>query len=223
MHVTVGAVRPKYFGLAFYTLLPVRLIADATRVCGLYFRYKPSAIISTGPGLVVLPALLIRLTGGVVIHIETWSRFETASLTGRVMYHLSSVFMSKTESYLTDILEQNIPGAYDLGNSRDHPFDELVKAVDMLVISGHDVRFQIGHGARYTPRNYAYDRYMKDFDSVIEKSDLIITHAGAGNVFSILEMRKRVLVVPNLLRTDKHQSDLGDILRRISTVLFVGA
>ena len=58
----------------------------------LVLRKKVRVMLSTGPGLAILPALFIRMMGGTVIHVETWSRFSTRSLTGIFMYWLSSRF-----------------------------------------------------------------------------------------------------------------------------------
>lgn len=44
--------------------------------------------------------------------------------------------------------------------------------------------------------------------------DIIITHAGAGNCYQLLEMNHPIIVVPNLDRRDKHQSDLGNYLQK---------
>ncbi len=40
-------------------------------------------------------------------------------------------------------------------------------------------------------------------------ADVVVTHAGAGTVYALLEARRRVVVVPNLERVDKHQRDLA--------------
>lgn len=59
-------------------------------------------IISTGPGISILTALFFKTFGIKVIHIETWSRFTTKSLTGKCMYYLSDRFYIQNES-LKDI------------------------------------------------------------------------------------------------------------------------
>tara|TARA_Y100000588_G_scaffold154897_1_gene168938 strand:+ start:11103 stop:11585 length:483 start_codon:yes stop_codon:yes gene_type:complete len=59
---------------------------------------KIIALISTGPGISILGALYLKLFGVKIIHIETWSRFETKSLTGRIMYLLSDRFYVQNRS-----------------------------------------------------------------------------------------------------------------------------
>jgi UDP-N-acetylglucosamine:LPS N-acetylglucosamine transferase len=50
------------------------------------------ALISTGPGIAILPALLVKVFGGKVVHIETWSRFYSKSGAGKIMYLIADKF-----------------------------------------------------------------------------------------------------------------------------------
>jgi beta-1,4-N-acetylglucosaminyltransferase len=86
-------------------------------------------------------------------------------------------------------------------------FDELIKHVDVN-IKNKDITFQIASGT-YIPMNYKYFTFTDNFNKKIEDSDIIITHSGAGSVYSFLEMKKKIIVVPNLERVDKHQRELA--------------
>ncbi|WP_083758951.1 PssD/Cps14F family polysaccharide biosynthesis glycosyltransferase [Shewanella sediminis] len=55
-------------------------------------KYRITGIVSTGPGMAVFPSILFRLLGKQVVYIESWSRFYSASLTGRFMYCISNIF-----------------------------------------------------------------------------------------------------------------------------------
>jgi hypothetical protein len=50
-------------------------------------------IVSTGPGIAIIPAIIFRLFKKLVIHVETWSRFYSKSLTGMIMYPVSDIFI----------------------------------------------------------------------------------------------------------------------------------
>ena len=50
------------------------------------------------------------------------------------------------------------------------------------------------------------------FEDYYKHSDVIITHAGAGTIFKLLELNKKIIVIPNLERVDKHQRDLANFL-----------
>ena len=40
-------------------------------------------------------------------------------------------------------------------------------------------------------------------------SDLVITHAGAGSCYKLIELGVPIIVVPNLNRRDKHQKEIA--------------
>ncbi|WMN61200.1 hypothetical protein NI389_07405 [Pseudoalteromonas xiamenensis] len=89
-------------------------------------------------------------------------------------------------------------------------FDALVKAVDEASKSfqNYNFTFQIGNG-RYKPSNGDYFSFTEGFSGILDNADLVITHAGAGTVFELLETGKKSIIVPNMDRIDKHQSDLA--------------
>lgn len=66
----------------------------------LSLKYDITGIVSTGPGMAVLPSSLFRLLGKQVIYIESWSRFYSGSLTGQFMYRIANVFYVQNKSML---------------------------------------------------------------------------------------------------------------------------
>ncbi|XOV79153.1 MAG: PssE/Cps14G family polysaccharide biosynthesis glycosyltransferase [Aestuariibacter sp.] len=90
------------------------------------------------------------------------------------------------------------------------PFDSLYKVLDDAIFPGEYVlRGQIGNG-RYKPKNFDFFEFDSSLESHLAWADAVITHAGAGSVFSLLEDGKKCLVVANLERQDKHQAELAD-------------
>jgi beta-1,4-N-acetylglucosaminyltransferase len=63
-------------------------------------KHKFSAVLSTGPGICLIPSLMFRLFGKEVIFIETWSRFNTKSFTGKCMYYIATHFYVQNKSLL---------------------------------------------------------------------------------------------------------------------------
>jgi beta-1,4-N-acetylglucosaminyltransferase len=94
------------------------------------------------------------------------------------------------------------------------PFDKLIRFCDEYLDSSLSVTMQISKDAAYIPRRFDYFTFTNDIISYYRDADLIITHAGAGTVFKLLEMRKRIIVFPNLQRDDSHQRDLADVVSR---------
>ncbi|WP_448546910.1 PssD/Cps14F family polysaccharide biosynthesis glycosyltransferase [Thalassotalea fusca] len=62
------------------------------QMCRLVAKYKIRGVISTGPGLAIIPCIICRLTGAKVIYFESWSRFYKPSIAGRLVYRLAHLF-----------------------------------------------------------------------------------------------------------------------------------
>ncbi len=87
-------------------------------------------------------------------------------------------------------------------------FDQLIEAVDaQLPGTQFDVTCQIADG-KYLPKT-KHVRFADDLSHRFAQADVVITHGGAGTVFELLEQGKKIVVVPNLFRVDKHQTDLA--------------
>ncbi len=90
-------------------------------------------------------------------------------------------------------------------------YDSLIEKVDLVSSSFSDFEFfaQISTDCSYKPINIKYIDFIENFSDFVLGYDVIITHAGAGNIYSLLELEKRLVVVPNLTRIDKHQADIA--------------
>lgn len=64
-------------------------------------KYDINCLISTGPGLVIPISILFKLLFKKIIFIETWCRFDSKSLTGKVMHVLANVFYVQNKSLLS--------------------------------------------------------------------------------------------------------------------------
>lgn len=78
-----------------------------------------------------------------------------------------------------------------------------------------DIFAQIG-AADYVPERYPCKHFLdrKEFETKVQKSDLILTHAGVGTIITALSMKKKVLVYPRLKKyqeaVDDHQLSIAD-------------
>ncbi|WP_206484679.1 PssD/Cps14F family polysaccharide biosynthesis glycosyltransferase [Thalassotalea sp. G2M2-11] len=70
-------------------------LAQITRIM---INYRVIAMISTGPGVAVVPGIICRLFNIKVVYFESWSRVFTPSLAGKVMYHIANLFFIQHES-----------------------------------------------------------------------------------------------------------------------------
>ena len=89
VHYELGDFRRKS-GFSFFGFI-AHLLKCFFIVLPLITRYKVN-VISTGPGIAILPSIIVKFSGGSVVHIETWSRFYSKSGAGRVMYYLADKF-----------------------------------------------------------------------------------------------------------------------------------
>jgi len=97
-------------------------------------------------------------------------------------------------------------------------FDGLVRAADDLIVPGG--LFQIADG-EYIPRNHEYVRFTEDFHKFIDRADFVISHAGVGVLCESLQRNKKVICIPNLERSDKHQLEIAEELSRRGMILLV--
>jgi len=91
-------------------------------------------------------------------------------------------------------------------------FDQLTKKMDELVGEGNieeKVVIQTGCG-KYAPKNCEHYEIIpsKKHHEFYKKADLIITHGGAGTIYEVLEIGKKMIGIENPDVADSHQSDL---------------
>ena len=74
-------------------------------------------------------------------------------------------------------------------------FDELIAVIDEKFEGDKsvDIVAQTSSSSIYTPKNFESFRFSDDFQSYVDSADLIVTHAGAGSVYSMLENRKKLV------------------------------
>lgn len=92
-----------------------------------------------------------------------------------------------------------------------HPFDRLIKKVDELLETGvlsDKVIMQIGY-SEYKPTNCEFHKSVafEEFERLLDQSDIIISHGGAGCIAGGLERNKPVVVVPRLRKFNEHSND----------------
>lgn len=92
VNYSLSPFRDKYSYSRSVINLPHRIFTYFSLLFFLVRHFHIVGIISTGPGIVVIPSIFFKLLGVPIVYIETWSRFCTQSLSGKVMYRLSNRF-----------------------------------------------------------------------------------------------------------------------------------
>lgn len=89
------------------------------------------------------------------------------------------------------------------------PFDRFVKILDEL---SYDIQENIivqSKGGSYIPRHIKLVDFIApdDYDEFMEKSRLVIAHAGMGTIISALKQHKAIIVFPRLASLGEHRND----------------
>ena len=80
-----------FISIAYFLISVVQMIR-------IFSKYNVVGMISTGPGLSVIPGVFCRIFRRKVIFFEDWCRFNTPSIAGKIMYFISDVFFIQHES-----------------------------------------------------------------------------------------------------------------------------
>lgn len=95
--------------------------------------------------------------------------------------------------------------------TQDKDFSRLLKAIDREIEKGvikEKVIVQAGH-TKYESKNMEiFDLIPTDeFNEIIEKCDLLITHGGVGNILSAIKRGKPVIAAARLKKFKEHTND----------------
>jgi UDP-N-acetylglucosamine transferase subunit ALG13 len=91
--------------------------------------------------------------------------------------------------------------------------DEIAGKIDEEVVA------QIG-STKYKPKNMKYFTFVEDEKEILElyqEARVVVSHAGAGTLLTILNYNKPAVIVPRLHKfnehIDDHQLELTDVLK----------
>ena len=86
-----SVIRPRMKVMSWPIIVARTLVAGLQSLWALV-RFRPRAIISTGPGVAVPACVLAKALGVRVIYIETGSRVFALSSSGRILYRFADLF-----------------------------------------------------------------------------------------------------------------------------------
>ncbi len=114
--------------------------------------------------------------------------------------------------------------------TQDKPFPRLLKMLeDALTMLGteEEILVQAGSTKYKSPRLKLFDYAdMTEFDQLLARADLVITHGGVGTVLAALQKGKKVIGCPRLAmygeHHNNHQYQLLDSFRELGYILTCG-
>jgi len=183
----------------------------------IYVFEKPEVILTTGAGVALPMVLISKFFGKKIIFIESFSRAESPSFFGKLVYPIANLTVVQWKSLLRYYpkgiyggpifnLQKNIPSSkktkgifVTLGSRKDN-LDRLLKELDQLVskkLIKEKVFAQIGN-TDYEPKNFPFFRFCPrdDFNKYINNCKIVLTHAGAGTIINSVLCGKKTIVVP---------------------------
>ena len=95
--------------------------------------------------------------------------------------------------------------------TQDKTFVRLLEKINQLIDQGliqDKVIVQAGFTKYSSDNMEIFDLIPQDeFNNLMSKADLVITHGGVGNIISALEKNKKVIAVPRLAKYGEHIND----------------
>lgn len=216
-HHFIPYIAPRDFrGVARHWPYFSRLIRDT----------KVDAVLSTGAAIALashIPALASRTPA---YYIESVSRFDGPSVTGRMMGLLPVRRLTQHRTWASTRwpYELSVMDAYSarsvkpttalnrvfvtLGTIFPYRFDALIDAVKAALPATTEVTWQLGSTTRTDLRGTVFDEMSAaDFDRHSRAADLVITHAGVGTIMQLLDSGASVLAVPRRQSRQEHVDD----------------
>lgn len=92
------------------------------------------------------------------------------------------------------------------------PFDRLIVAIDQIKKKQHEIIIQTAN-SKVEINNHQHFKWVDNINYYFNWADIVICHAGAGTVYTLLEMKKPIIVAPNFDRTDKHQKEISNYIK----------
>ena len=200
---------------------------------------RPDAVVSTGSA-VALPWLAAAvLQGRRAIFHESAARYRGLSLTGRLLSAVPRVERyTQTpivrrgwqQSHSTFEIAEQVRDAATTNTGGDrmlfvtvgtyeYPFTRLFRHLEAVVPPEWQIVWQLGHAGGYQPgRGEVHDFLPYDqMLDLMQRAQVVITHAGVGSILSALQAGRLPTVVPRRAAqgeiADDHQLEVLDHLR----------
>ncbi|PRY12931.1 glycosyltransferase [Kineococcus rhizosphaerae] len=214
-------------------------VHNAVLASPLFRRGRISAVVSTGSSLAVSVLPQARLHGTPSYYIESATRTDGPSLSGRVLarvpgvelYTQNASWASKKWKYAGSVFDGweplHLPEprkvskvVVSLGTSRTYGFRRLVEHVAPLLRDlGAEVLWQTGTtdtaGLPVLEPRAAVP--AQELSTAMREADLVIAHAGTGVALEALQAGKLPLLIPRRAEfsehVDDHQEQIAGMLR----------
>ncbi|MCF6736931.1 glycosyltransferase [Blastococcus sp. KM273129] len=188
-----------------------------------------AAAVSTGAAVALAALPAARLAGVPSLYIESVSRLQGPSLSGRIIAALRfaemrsqhpgwaggrwGVHPSVLSTYRPQALSGVTPGKpslfVTLGTIRGYEFHSLIDRIMQLGLADERTVWQLGdtRPRRHLPGRVVAELPSAEFDRLTAQADVVITHAGVGTVLQLLDRGIAPVVVPRRRARGEHVDD----------------
>lgn len=199
-------------------------------------KHRPRKVVSTGAALSVAYLAAARLQGIETHYVESATRLDGPSMTGRIAQALPGVVLHRQANSWRHSARRwrRIDSVFDtfewqscptpdsqrilviLGTER-FSFQRAVSAVADAVHQDADIVWQLGH----TPRPARLPGEARpwfafaELEQAARAADVVVTHCGVGAVLMALRAGKCPVVIPRTAAHDEHVDDHQTQLARV--------
>lgn len=193
-------------------------------------------VISTGASIALAVLPLAARAGARCYYIESATRTDGPSLTGRLLTPFRSVHLctqherwaGRRWTYQVSIFDgfRSLPVpqppeprrvVVSLGMHKGFGFRRLLERLVRIIPAGTEVLWQVGYtDASGLSIDSRLSLPAPELNRAMAESDAVITHAGIGSAISALKVGKRPVLVPRRKQFKEH---IDDHQARIATVL----
>lgn len=191
----------------------------------LLLRLRPDRVYSTGAGIALAFLPLAWLAGAPAIYIESATRTEGPSMTGKLLALLPWIrlrtqarrWANRRWTYCGSVFDGYVAHAQSepqpikkvlvtLGTQEGYPFVSLVRRMQQIVPDGVEVMWQIGAGFPEEQRPPGARELVSraELAEWVNSADAVVTHAGVGSALTLLDSGKTPVLVPRSASRGEH-------------------
>lgn len=211
------------------------LIRSLPRTVRAVFRSEAETFISTGAAIALIVIPLARLRGKRAIYIESVSRFDGPSLTGRILRIVTPKAefftqherwsdenwryeFSLLEDYSVEKIATGTPRNFfvTLGTIRGYEFQSLLTAVRALLPQDAHIKWQVGETHPPSDLDGEISQFLDgtEMEEAALRADVVISHAGVGSALWLLDLGICPVLVPRRASRGEHVDDHQEQIAR---------
>ncbi|RFA15152.1 hypothetical protein B7R21_03725 [Subtercola boreus] len=185
-------------------------------------------IMSTGAAIALSALPFARRQRVPAVYVESVSRFDGPSLTGRIVSRLPGIqlrtqhseWASRKWPYEFSVMDAFEPSGSNgppapirrifvtLGTIEPYRFDSMVDAVLRTAPADAEIVWQLGCTTRRDlPGTSFTEISAADFERYSVESDVVVTHSGVGSIMNLLALGSHVVVIPRRKSRNEHVDD----------------